>query len=75
MNETISFTVHFNERELIVDRLRHEAQRCKLTEEQLIKRFICDGLATDDKSPCELGESFEDFLVKNGAIRPKPSDD
>lgn len=75
MSKKISFTVRFDERELIVDRLRREAQRCKLTEEQLIKRFICDGLETGDTSPCELGENFEDFLVKNGAIRPKPTND
>jgi len=70
----ISFTIDFDERELIVDELIREARLCGITVEQLIKRCIADGMESDDDRESVLGETLEDFLVKNGAISPKKVD-
>tara|TARA_R110001606_G_scaffold376206_1_gene534785 strand:+ start:159 stop:404 length:246 start_codon:yes stop_codon:yes gene_type:complete len=70
----LSFTIEFNERELIADELQREASRLDITVEQLIKRFIVDAMESDDSSPGVPGETLEDFLVKNGALRPKTDD-
>lgn len=74
MGKTISFTINFDERELIVDELIREAGLCSITVEQLIKRCILDAMEKDDDRKCTLGETLEDFLVKNGAISPKKVD-
>ncbi|KXS53418.1 MAG: hypothetical protein AWU57_2201 [Marinobacter sp. T13-3] len=74
MGKKIRFCLEFDERELIVDRLKQEAESLGLTAEQLIKRFVVDALAGDDDSPSIPGENLEDFLEKNGAIRPRQDD-
>jgi len=70
----IRVCLEFDERELIVDRLKQEAESLGLTVEQLIKRFVVDALAGDDDSPSIPGENLEDFLEKNGVIRPRQDD-
>jgi hypothetical protein len=67
----IRVCLEFDERELIVDRLKQEAESLGLTAEQLIKRFVVDALAGDDDSPSIPGENLEDFLEKNGVLRPR----
>jgi len=67
----ISFNIEFDERELIVDEIREEASRCGITVEELIKRFIADAMEGDSDAESIPGETMEDFLVKNGALRPK----
>ncbi|GGE69860.1 hypothetical protein GCM10011533_22810 [Streptosporangium jomthongense] len=74
MGKKIRFCLEFDERELVVDLLQQEAGSLGLTPEQLIKRFVVDALSGDDRSPSILGETLEDFLVKNGAIRPRQDD-
>ena len=74
MGKKIRFCLEFDERELIVDRLKQKAESLGLTAEQLIKRFVVDALAGDDDSPSIPGENLEDFLEKNGVIRPRQDD-
>lgn len=71
MGRKISFNIEFDERELIVDEIREEASRCGITVEELIKRFIADAMEGDSDAESIPGETMEDFLVKNGALRPK----
>jgi hypothetical protein len=72
-----TYNVHFGERETLPERLEAQAKELDLTPEQLIKRFICDGMAELDgnNEPSVPGETLEDFLVKNGALKPKESDE
>lgn len=74
MGKKIRFCLEFDERELVVDRLERKAQSFGLTAEQLIKRFVVDALAGDDDSPSIAGENLEDFLEKNGVLRPMQDD-
>lgn len=74
MGKKIRFCLEFDERELIVDRLKQKAESLGLTAEQLIKRFVVDALAGDDDSPSIPGENLEDFLEKNGVLRPRQAD-
>lgn len=74
LGRKICFTIEFDERELIADELQREANRLDITVEQLIKRFIADAMESENSSPCVLGETLEDFLVKNGALRPRTDD-
>ena len=74
MGTKIRVCLEFDERELIVDRLKQEAESLGLTVEQLIKRFVVDALAGDDDAPSIPGETLEDFLEKNGVIRPRQDD-
>lgn len=74
MGTKIRVCLEFDERELIVDHLKQEAESLGLTVEQLIKRFVVDALAGDDDSPSIPGENLEDFLEKNGVIRPRQDD-
>lgn len=74
MGTKIRVCLEFDERELIVDRLKQEAESLGLTVEQLIKRFVVDAFAGDDDSPSILGENLEDFLEKNEVIRPRQDD-
>lgn len=60
----IRFYVEFDEQELIVDRLKRDAESLGLTVEQLIKRFVVDALTDDDDSSSIPGENLEDFLEK-----------
>lgn len=73
-----TFNVHFCEREMLPEQMEAKAKELGLTVEELIKRFICDGMETFDDSnePAKPGQSLEDFLVKNGTLKPrKPSEE
>lgn len=74
MGTKIRVCLEFDERELIVDRLKQEAESLGLTVEQLIKRFVVDALAGDDDSSSIPGENLEDFLEINGVIRTRQDD-
>jgi hypothetical protein len=65
-----SFTVTFDERETLPDRLAAEAESLGITVEQLIKRYIVQCL------PINRGETIpastlDDLFVKNGVLKPK----
>nr|WP_298380703.1 hypothetical protein [uncultured Halomonas sp.] len=66
------FTVRFDDRETLPDRLEKLAAEREITPEQLIKRLIVEGIAEIDgeTGACVPGESLEDFLVKNGVWKP-----
>ncbi|PTB92587.1 hypothetical protein C9974_12150 [Marinobacter sp. B9-2] len=68
---TIRYVIEFDDRELLPDKLAAEASKLGLSVEQLIKRFIVDGMEelSSEEGPAELGENWEDFLVKNGVWR------
>ncbi len=72
-DEMPTFNVHFGEREMLPEQMKSKAEELGLTVEELIKRFICDGMEAFDESvePSEPGESLEDYLVKNEALMPR----
>lgn len=66
--------LHFCERDTLPDLLESEAQELDITVEQLVKRFIADGMRHRfgaKGEPAIPGETLEDFLVKNGGLKPK----
>lgn len=70
----IRFCLEFDGRESVFDRLKQEAGSLGLTAEKFIKRFVVDALAGDDDSLNIAGETLQDSLEKNGAIRPRQDD-
>lgn len=66
-----TFTIHFNERDTMPGLLEQRASELDITVEQLVKRFINEGMrTTEDTGPVIRGESLDDFFVKNGALKP-----
>jgi hypothetical protein len=65
-----SFTIIFDERETMPDRLAAEAESLNLTVEELIKRYVvqCLPLKGGEAIP---GETLDDLFVKNGVLKPK----
>lgn len=65
------YTIEFDDKYTISDQLEQLAAELKLTPEQLIMRFVIDGLIASDPStePCILGTSLDDFLIKNGVMK------
>jgi len=47
-----------------------------ITSEQLIKRFVAEGLAAIDPKAGEAvpGENLEDFLVRNEVLKPRSNE-
>lgn len=69
-----SFTISFCERDTLPDLIIEMAKDLDITPEQLIKRFIVDGMRHKfgkKGEPAIPGETLEDFLIKNGALKPK----
>lgn len=66
------YVITFKSRETLPDRLEAIAADLGITPEQLIKRFIGAGMTEleGDSGPCTLGDSLEDFLIKNKVWRP-----
>ena len=66
-----TFTIYFTERDTMPGLLEQRANELGITVEQLVKRFINEGMrTTEDTGPVILGESLDDFFVKNGALKP-----
>ena len=66
------FHIEFSDRETIVDRMQAMADERGITVEQLIKRFICDGMRdTKSNRPSIPGNSLDDLFVKNGVLKPQ----
>lgn len=65
------YLIRYEERETMPNLLERKAKELDLTVEQLVKRFINQGMSDYEKleGPAELGTSLEDFLVKNGALK------
>ena len=65
--------IHFNDRETLPESLELRAKELDITVEQLIKRFIAEGMNAIEAAghPAIPGESLDDFLVKNGVLHEK----
>ena len=71
------FVVHFGDRETAPDSIEQIAAGLGVTSEQLVKRFIAEGLAAIDPKAAEAvpGANLEDFLVRNEVLRPRSDDE
>lgn len=69
------YHIEFSDRETIVDKMEVMADERGISVEQLIKRFICDGMrpAPSNKSIIP-GDTLDDLFVKNGVLKPISSD-
>lgn len=68
------FIISFCERDTLPDLIIEMAEELEITPEQLIKRFIVDGMMHrfgKKGEPAIPGKTLEDFLVTNGALKPK----
>lgn len=68
-----AITIRFHERDTLPDLLERKASELGITVEQLILRLICTGMQKyeDNSTPTIIGETLEDFFVKNGIWKPK----
>ena len=66
-----SIKLQFHPRATMPERLEARASQLGITTEQLIHRFISDGMRDHraDFSPAALGTSIEEFLVQNGVLK------
>jgi len=62
------FYVRYRDTDTMPDRLERYASDLGIAPEQLIRRFISEGMSKikDDTGPAEPGKSLQDFLVRNG---------
>ncbi len=65
------FIIEYSDRETIVDNLRKSAAELNITPEELIKRFVDDGMMPNDNSPSVPAATLDEFLVANGVLKPK----
>lgn len=64
--------IHYSERDTLPDLLEKRAGELDITVEQLVKRFISEGIRDQmDNGPLIPGESIDDFFVNNGVLKPK----
>lgn len=65
--------IHFCERDTLPGLMERKAKELDITVEQLVKRFICTGMQDyeADLGPATPGENLDDFLVKNGVLKPR----
>lgn len=69
MEQTI--LLRYSQRDTLPAKLAQIAQELDITVEQLCKRFITAGVAPyESHGEAILGESLDDFLVKNGVLTP-----
>lgn len=64
-----SFLISYEPEETITDDLVKKASDLGIAPEELIKRFIDQGIRSTDTSPSKTGNSLKEFLVANGAIK------
>jgi len=65
------FRVCYRDSDTLPDRLEQYASDLGIAPEQLIRRFISEGMAKVEGStgPAEPGKSLEDFMARNGVRR------
>ena len=65
------YQITFNPADTMPDKLAGVAATLEITEEQLIKRFISQGMIEFDPQtgPSIPGDSWHDFLEKNGVYK------
>ncbi|MBZ9574526.1 hypothetical protein [Modicisalibacter sp. MOD 31.J] len=68
-----TYKIHYGDRETLPTHIEARAKELGITPEELIHRLICDGMRDylDNGAPPELGHSLEDYLVRNGVLKPK----
>lgn len=65
------YHIEFSDRETIVDKMKVMADERGISVEQLIKRFICDGMRpAPSNKPIIPGDTLDDLFVKNGVLKP-----
>lgn len=64
------YTIEYSSQETLPQQLERKAKHLGISPEQLIKRFVVEGMrnSVNDK-PAKLGSSLQDFLEKNDAIK------
>jgi hypothetical protein len=69
--EMTVYHIEFSDRETIVDKMKVMADERGISVEQLIKRFICDGMRpAPSNKPIIPGDTLDDLFVKNGVLKP-----
>ena len=65
------FYVRYRDTDTMPDRLERYASDLGIAPEQLIRRFISEGMSKveGDSGPAEPGESLDDFMERNGVRR------
>lgn len=65
-----TLTLNFHPKATMPKRLEDRACELGISAEQLVHRFISDGMrkVIDRATPCELGTSMQDVLERNGAL-------
>lgn len=64
------YHIEFSDRETIVDKMKVMADESGISVEQLVKRFICDGMRpAHSNKPIIPGQTLDDFFVKNGVLK------
>lgn len=63
------FIINFRDNETLPERIAAKAASLDLTPEQLIKRFVLDGMRSSEPKPVVTGENLSDFFQKNGTTR------
>lgn len=68
----VTIAIRYSQRDTMPELLKSKADELDITVEQLVKRFICAGMQEfdTDSGPAILGETIEDFFVKNGVLKP-----
>lgn len=67
-----TYEIHYEDRETLPELIDARAKELDISPEELIHRLICEGMRDYGNSdPAELGHSLEDYLVRNGALKPK----
>lgn len=64
------FVISYSTKETIVDRLTDRAAQLDISPEELIKRLIDIGMREEDQLPSLEAASLDEFLSKNGALKP-----
>lgn len=65
-----TFVIEYSDRETLIERLYERAASLNISPEELIKRFVDEGMSDGDLTPCTTAASLDDFLVANGALKP-----
>lgn len=69
--ETVSYDLIYHWRETMPDRLEHRASKLGITPEQLIRRFVSEGMRGYEQAtgPSQPTKTLNDYLVNAGALK------
>lgn len=62
-------SVHYRDEDRMPEYLERRAQELNITVEQLVKRYISDGMRNFDDKELTPGNGLQDLLVKNGVFK------